>query len=269
MRGGTTRLAPRALALVLGVLHLAGCQCGPHPVVAGGSLLAGDEPSRPLDARQIADIHVAEGQMLASRGDLEHAEAAYLEAVKRDSSRADAWTRLAVLADRQGNSIQAAEYYRKAKAAGGDTPALYCNRGYSCYLQKRWNEAEVNLRQAITLEPADRRAHNNLGLVLAHTGRADEALAEFHRAGCSEAEAQANLALCLAVEGSWAEARVHYQQALTADSSSAEARRGLAAVGHLQARAAKAPEESPGPQPVSWVPAHVDHTSTQTAHPGD
>jgi Flp pilus assembly protein TadD len=237
--------------LVFWALSGAGCQHN-RPAVAG--LSAPDEARVPvLEARKAADIQVALGRTLEQGGDLEQAQAAYLEALKQDPRRGDACARLAVLHDRQAKWPESEEFYRRAHDLEGDSPGLLCNRGYSFYLQGRWEDAETSLRQAIALDPANQRAHNNLGLVLARSGRADEARAEFRRAGCSEAEAQTNLALALALEGSWDEARAHYDQALTLDPNSVQARRGLRDLDALTAKLAHAPEALPRNDP-SLVP---------------
>jgi hypothetical protein len=113
---------------------------------------------------------------------------------------------------------------------------VYCNMGYSLSLQHRWTEAEMNLRQAVALAPNHRRAHNNLGLVLAHSERWDEALTEFRKGGCDEAEAHVNLAFVLTLERCWPEARAHYEQALTLQPASTAAREGLDQLQALVAR---------------------------------
>jgi Flp pilus assembly protein TadD len=183
---------------------------------------------------------VALGRTLEKRGDLEQAQAAYLEALKQDPSRGDACARLAVLYDRQGKCAEAAEFYRRAHDLGEDSSALHVNQGYSFYLQGRWADAETSLRRAVALDPANQRAHNNLGLTLARAGRAEEARAEFRRAGCTEAEAQNNLAFALAVGGSWPEARAHYEQALTL------ARKALRDLDSLMAKVNPPPDTVPG-----------------------
>src|SRR5262249_12682163 len=104
---------------------------------------------------------------------------------------------------------------------------IYCNMGYSLYLQRRWAEAEMNLRQALALEPGHQRARVNLGLVLARAGRWDAALAEFRKGGCSEADAHANLAYSRSLEGPLGQARRPYELALAADPSAAQAAKGL------------------------------------------
>src|SRR5215210_8056882 len=132
--------------------------------------------------------------------------AAYQDALRRDAHRADAYLRLAVLHDRQGQFQESAGLYQQALTARPGDPDIYSDKGYSLYLQRRWVEAEMSLRQAIVLRPDHARAHNNLGLVLAHTGRPDLAMIEFGQGGCTEADARINLAYALTLERHWPEA---------------------------------------------------------------
>src|SRR5207253_9547824 len=112
-------------------------------------------------------------------------------------SRVDAVARLAVLCDQQGDFTESARLHRQALAAEPANADGYCDYGYSLYLQRHWPEAEAALRQAVAIAPDHRRALNNLGLVLARTGMQSEALAAFRKAGCTEADAHANLAFAL------------------------------------------------------------------------
>jgi Tfp pilus assembly protein PilF len=185
----------------------------------------------------VADIQVALGRSLERRGQYEEALAAYADALKRDPASGDVCLRMAILYDRQGQFNQSQEFYQKALANHPGSAYIFCDRGYSLYLQHCWTEAEMNLRQAIALQPGDVRAHNNLGLLLAHTNRGDEALVEFRRAGCKEADAQANLAFALTLDRHWAEARTHYEYALAEDNSSDHAKKGLDELNSLLAKA--------------------------------
>src|SRR5919112_703888 len=99
-----------------------------------------------------------------------------LRLVRRDAHRADAYLRLAILHDRQGQFRESAALYQQALTARPGDPDIYSDKGYSLYLQRRWVEAEMSLRQAIVLKPDPQRGHNNLGLVLAHTGRLEPGL---------------------------------------------------------------------------------------------
>jgi Flp pilus assembly protein TadD len=272
MRGSRLTLATEVL--VLGVACLAGCQLPDRLAAPASVVQAPEEIPSELGPRQVADLKVAVGQTLEKRGQVAEAMAAYAEAVKADPSRGDAWLRQAVLSDQQGKFAESAELYTKALALRPGDPDLYCDMGYSLYLQQRWAEAEMNLRQALALRPDHRRAHNNLGLVLAHTDRAEEAVAEFRRAGCSEADAHANLAFALALDGRWPEARAHYADALASDPSSAALKKEVERLDALVARAdragdprapagdaapraatANSPADAWRPVPLTWVSA--------------
>jgi tetratricopeptide (TPR) repeat protein len=243
------------LAAAVGILSLAGCQL-PSPLTSRLSLsTGGQEGASALTASQVADVQIAFGRSLEKRGDAERAVAVYREAIKNDPHRADAYWRLAVLQDQQGKWADSGELYRKALEAQPDNPDLYCDLGYSLYLQARRTEAETNLRQALKLAPDHRRAHNNLALLLAHTGRSEKALAEFRKGGCSEAEAHNNLAFALTLERRWDEARDHYELALAATPSLEAARKGLSDLNRLTAKlAAHVPPAGPGLSPSARKP---------------
>ena len=120
-----------------------------------------------LTTAQQADMQIAMGRVSERQGDLAAAMASYGEALKRDGSRSDAYVRMAVVHDRQGEFRESADLYRQALKLSPGSPDIYCDMGYSLYLQRRWAEAEMNLRQAIALDNKHSRAHNNLALVLA------------------------------------------------------------------------------------------------------
>jgi len=221
--------------------HLVGChQLSPsvHSQIPPGE----SEKASPLNQRQVADVQVGLGRTLENQGELEQAAAAYWEALKRDPDRGDAYLRLAIVYDRQGRFSESGELYGKALAAQPGNPEIYCDRGYSLYLQHAWSEAEMNLRQAIALQPANARAHNNLGLVLGHAGRVEESLDEFRKAGCTESDAQVNLAFALTLDRRWSEARKHYETALAKDGMSERARKGLEELNSLVTKAQTAAE---------------------------
>jgi Flp pilus assembly protein TadD len=184
----------------------------------------------------VADVQIALGRTLEKRGAVEQAMGVYLQALQNDPSRADAVARLAVLHDLQGDFAASAPLYSKALAAQPTNADLHCNHGYSLYLQQRWPEAEAVLRRALALAPEHARAQNNLGLVLAQTGRHTEALEAFWKAGCDEADARSNLAFVLTLQKRWPEARREYEQALAVAPRSTNARRGLEELNAAAAR---------------------------------
>jgi Flp pilus assembly protein TadD len=270
MRG--YRFALAAEVCVLGVACLAGCQHPDRLAPPASLLLAPDGSPSELGPRQVADVKVALGQTLEKRGQAAEAMAAYAEAVKADPSRADAWLRQAVLSDQQGQFKQSAELYHKALALRPGDPDIYCDMGYSLYLQQRWAEAEMNLRQALALRHDHRRARNNLGLVLAHTDRPEEAVAEFRKAGCSEADARANLAFALAMDGRWPEARQQYAGALASAPPSAALQKEVgkldalvAWAGRARDRGASAGEAAPRAATTNGPPGASQQPLTQAS----
>jgi tetratricopeptide (TPR) repeat protein len=142
-----------------------------------------------------------------------------------------------VLYDQQCKFDEANSWHDKAVAAQPKNPDFHCNAGYSLYLQGNLIEAERGTRTCLALAPDHVRGHNNLGMILARTDRREEALAEFRRAGCTEADAQANLAYALTLERRWAEAEASYKRALAADPSSTAGQKGLQELHNLIAKA--------------------------------
>jgi Tfp pilus assembly protein PilF len=222
-------------ALTAGVLlGLAGCQQLPISSSHGWS----NQPTAdgPITPAQEADLEISMGRVAEQQGNLEQAMAAYRSAVDRDKHRTDAYARQAVLYDKQGKFRESAELYRKALASRPGDPEIFCDMGYSFYLQRRWAEAEMNLRQAIALSPEFQRAHNNLALLLVRDNRLDDALSEFRKGGSNPAQAHRNLAFALSMDQRWEPARTEYQRALALDPSSQLAKSRLDELNALLAK---------------------------------
>ncbi len=260
-----------AVVLALGSAGLGGCQSS-GPAGWAGLALMRPENGGKISGRQTADVQVALGRTCEQRGQYDLALAAYAEAVKHDPKRTDAYVRLAILHDRQGKFKESAELYRKALQTSPGNPDIFCDMGYSMYLQRRWAEAEMNLQQALVLKPDHARAHNNLGLVLAHTDRLEDALAHFRKVD-GEAEAHLNLAVALTLDQRWDEARAQYELALSANPSLEPAKQGLRDLNTLLAKISApkpGPVAAPNAPPVTAVaqslpgnPADVPKSSSE------
>jgi Tfp pilus assembly protein PilF len=169
---------------------------------------------------QQADVQIAFGRAAEHEGNVEEAEAAYRAALKRDKSRGDAHLHLANMLTLKGDYRQAQDEYQKAITATPGNADIFCDIGYSFYLQREFVEAERNLKQALAIDPNHRRAHNNLAVVLAHSNRTEAALVEFRKAGNSDVESHVNLALSLSLEKRWDVAREEYGRAMSAKPTS-------------------------------------------------
>jgi Tfp pilus assembly protein PilF len=230
---GSDRTATRWILMALLVLCLAGCQqwssmLRPSSKVALARKSASDtSDSSEVTKEQKADVQIAMAHSLERQGQVEQAIKAYQDALVQDKNRTDVYHRLAVIYDKKGDRENAQKYYAKALQKRPKDAELLADFGYSCYLHRRWDDAERSLRHAIELDPQLTRAHNNLGLLLAHNGHPKEALPEFAKAGCSEAEAHANLGFALSLNDDWKQARREFELAWKLDPQSRSARRGM------------------------------------------
>jgi Tfp pilus assembly protein PilF len=245
------RHAPLVVALIV---LLAGCSHTGRKVPAHTSsgLLETGRASK-VTHKQAADMQVTMGRSLEESGNPTEAEAAYRKAIESDPKRADAHARLAVLVGMAGKFDESSKQFTQAVKLEPKNPDLLCDQGYGFYLQRRWSESEACFRRAIELEPAHLRSHTNLGLVLARQGEDEAALAEFRRAGCDAADAQANLGLVLAMEGHMPEAQKAYAAAMAAKPKSPAAHDGLNAVIAARTGARTKPTES-----LATTQTHLD-----------
>ena len=102
-----------------------------------------------------------------------------------------------------------------------DTPAVefyrLLDRAWEL-AQKGQDEAAIaQWKEALKLSPKDAKAHNNLGVALAGTGKFNEAIPHFEKVlevNPGYAEAHNNLGVALARTGRFDEAIVHYRKAL-------------------------------------------------------
>jgi Tfp pilus assembly protein PilF len=238
---GVLNLRGGAAVLTISAALVSGCASLPKtaPAAPPKPAPARAEPAVKVGPRQAAEIKVEFAHMMEKQGDAGAAMNAYLDAHKQDPANLDALLGIARLLDADGHFAESMDYYKKAEKARPSDTKVACNYGYSLYLQGRYGEAEAALRQSLARQPDNAWAHNNLGLVLARTGRPADALTEFHRAGCNDADARINLAFALTLQKSWVEARTQYDKALRLDPSSAAARKGLQDLDMVLAKAAR------------------------------
>ena len=237
-------LQPAAALIFAVLLSLAGCQqCDEilanrwrQSDVASHTPLLSGGPSGPVTQKQTADVQMALGRSLEKQGQADEAMKIYEEVLRNDATRADACHRLAVLHDKKADFAASAKLYQTALKKNPKNAELLCDLGYSYYLQGKWKESEANLKKAIEVRRDLLRAHNNLGLVYAHTGRSDKALAEFARAGCSEAQSRTNLAYAMLMDKHWFEAQKEFSLALATDPQSKAAQAGLETLAVLSQR---------------------------------
>ncbi len=127
-----------------------------------------------------------------------------------------------------------------------DTPAVDFYKQYDVAAELarkgQYQAAIPEWEKALSMSPADARAHNNFGQTLVHAGKNDAAIAEFRKAVAAKPiypEAQSNLAIALAGAGHPSEAIEHFKLAIEANPAYAEAHSNL---GHVLAEQGRIPE---------------------------
>ena len=130
-----------------------------------------------------------------------------------------------------GRFEEAAVQLRESLALNPQSAPSHYNLGYALLMRGRRDEALAEFREAIRLDPAYAQAHNNLGAVLQALGRNAEALDHFRRAVTlrpDNIEARVNLARLLSSDGKTAEAVAQFNEALALRNDDAGALSGLA-----------------------------------------
>lgn len=197
---GERSVSPRnpMIYVLLLAASLTGCR-GPAssawPSVTALKSLMPDRTRVSAEDEARSQFAAASSRLAEERGDLQNARDLCREAIRINPRNSDALWRLALLQIRQKEFDAATEAFEKAVELDPQNPALCADFGYHLYLSGDLARAEQYLRNTLRQVPGDKRACNNLGLVLAALGRDEESLAAFLDAGCTEAEAQSNLAI--------------------------------------------------------------------------
>jgi Flp pilus assembly protein TadD len=97
------------------------------------------------------------------------------EAFQREPQNLKVANALARGYEEVGEWERAQQIYREALSRNGENPALHNNLCYSYYQAGNFKKAEACFRQALERDPQNVAARNNLGLLLARTGRREEA----------------------------------------------------------------------------------------------
>jgi Tfp pilus assembly protein PilF len=120
--------------------------------------------------------------------------------------------KLAIMSSQLGDVPRAkSEFERALSQSPNDSNIM---NDYGCFLasQGQLADAEMWYRKALIANHANKRAWNNLGLVLAKQGRAEESLSAFQHA-VSQPEAFQNLGMALAKAGHTSQALAYLEKA--------------------------------------------------------
>jgi len=193
---------------------------GKNPLSKSASTKKAD----PLPADYVTDL--AAGRSLEQTGKHDQAREIYERLIVDYPKCYQAYHRLGVVADYQRRHREAQALYSQAIRLRAGRPELFNDLGYCLYLQGKLKKAESALLKAVSLSPSSSRYRNNLGLILGHMDRYEEALEQFRHGG-SEADAYYNLAFVRASHEEVEEAKECFRLALAVDPSHESAREAL------------------------------------------
>ena len=157
--------------------------------------------------------------------------AAYTKLLREDQKNPLRHDAVAMLYLEGGRAEEAAVEWRESLKLNPESAPAHYNLGLAFSMQRRFDEARAEFQEAVRLDPEYAEAHNNLGAMLHIFGRLDEAADHYRRAATirpDNAEAQNNLGRVLTQQGKPSEAVDHFRQALALNPDFASALSGLA-----------------------------------------
>ena len=174
MVGRRRRIAAIALVAVLGTLT-AGCS-GEDSGETGAGAQSQENGDGDADAllQEGLDAHVA--------GDLDTAEARYLEVVELDPDNALGWYNLGLVEQTTDRPVEAQEHYRLALNIDPNFTSALFNLAILRTEAQAFDEAVVLYAEVTTLDEANSGAHLNLGLLLYSLGQGTQAARQLARA---------------------------------------------------------------------------------------
>lgn len=169
-------------------------------------------------ARDPQDPASREGAALAdlARGQVADAVPKLRELAQQPPVSWRVFNGLGVIADLDGEFAVAADFYQRARAAGGDNVVVANNLGYSTLMSGDAAAARTLLQEALLRYPRDVRLQQNLGLAEARSGDYARAVQTLS-AVMPEWEALNNVGYMAMLNGALEIAHSHLQRAL--DSS--------------------------------------------------
>ena len=142
-----------------------------------------------------------------------------------------------ILHDEAGQWTEAEVAHRRALQAAPAADSLHNNLGYNLLLQKKYQPAAGEFREALKLNPHSDFARNNLGVALANLDQIDEALSNW-QAASDAATAHNNLAAVFIEKERYPEARRELQLALSYNKAHPAALKNLELVSRLDGKPA-------------------------------
>ncbi|MEC8557708.1 MAG: tetratricopeptide repeat protein [Planctomycetota bacterium] len=179
---------------------------------------ASQRPALANPENQELEIALATAQLAEERAMDAEAIAAYEKVRQLNPNQPGVAHSLAVLYDRREMTDAAQREYAAALAESPQNVNVLCDYGYFLYSAGRLPEAEQALREAVSVDPAHRTSSVNLAVVLATQGQYGEARPLFEKA-IGPAAALHNIGIFKLRQGQTAEGQGMIAEALQMDPS--------------------------------------------------
>ena len=180
-----------------------------------------------------------QGVMRYNRKDLEGAESALRQALRRDPNFAAARNYLGNILLQTNRLESAVQEYSEAIRINPNLAEAYYNLGLALQKQGQNEAAITAYRQALIVAPTMASSHYNLGLVLYEQGRLDEAIAAYQQAVNFDSEnsnAYFNLAIAQQNAGNLEDAIAAYKRVLEIDPNNIQAYNNMGSLQAIQGR---------------------------------
>jgi predicted TPR repeat methyltransferase len=218
-------------------------------------------------------------QQLQRRGQLDEAEAIYLQVLLQLPEEPNTLNFLGVLRFQQGRHRDALNFISQAIAQMPEEPGPWLNLANVLIEIGNYDEAVLALRRIIALRPDSLTAYNNLGVMHLRRGQLDEAEAAFKQALAVHPEVSYvhhNLASLFFRSGRLKECAAHNLKSLATDRNNPRARKLLSrslalmgdheqAVQNLRDWVAEAPDD---PEACHYLAAIGEGTAPERASDG-
>jgi len=219
------------------LLPATGCVTLPGPDVLPEDFAARKGDAGALPGAVTAKVCLAMAEYLEADGRDAEAVPLYEKARLTDPALTRAAHRLAVLYDRQGKFDKARQEFQALLRQRPEDADLRCDYGCCLYGHGRWDDAEQQLRLALSYTAKNDRAWVHLGLTLGQKGDYESSLAAFEKA-VGKAKALGQLAALLEGQGKHSAARMACEAALALEPGLSVAQVALTRLNNPEATAA-------------------------------
>jgi len=178
-----------------------------------------------------AQTHIAAGQLAESQGDYSSAITQYKKAIALDSQSSLAVYRMGIVYSQMRAYPDAINAWTTYSRMTGGAPEASANLGFAYELSGDAGSAANTYQTGIAKSPKHTGLRVNYGLMLARSGKVDEARQQL-AAVLSDAQNHYNIGSVYEIQGRKELARQEYIQAIQADPNFLDARSRLATLDH-------------------------------------